>query len=505
MSLRVENLTVRIGRTVVVDGISFELAPGECLALVGESGSGKTMTANALLGLSPGTVTADVLEVGGRDVRRYRERQWRTLRGAVASLVSQDALVALDPLRRVGSEVAEVVEVHERLSRGAVGARVIRALEQAAVPEPEERARQYPHELSGGLRQRTLIASALAGNPTLLIADEPTTALDATVQAQILALLADLKRQGLAVLLVSHDLAVVAEIADRVAVMKDGAIVESGITSEVLANPRHDYTRALLDAVPIPKSRVFAGGEIVLSATGLTKRFGARTAVHDVTFDVRAGQTVGIVGESGSGKSTIASMLLGLQAPDAGEVTLDGSPWSALRESDRRPRRGRLQIVDQDPFGAFDPRWSVERIVSEAVALTETTSRARVLELLAQVGLGEDHARRRPRDLSGGQRQRVAIARALARRPAILVCDEPVSALDLRVQASVLALLEGLQRDLGLAMVFISHDLGVIAQVSDEILVMRDGAIVERGAAVDVLERPQHPFTRELVAARTIA
>ena len=505
MSLRVQNLTVRVGRAVVVDGISLELAVGECLALVGESGSGKTMTANALLGLSPGSVTADVLEVGGHDVRRYGERQWRAIRGASVGLVSQDALVALDPLRRVGSEVAEVVEVHERLSRGEVGARVIRALEQAAVPEPEERARQYPHELSGGLRQRSLIASALAGEPTLLIADEPTTALDATVQAQILALLADLKRQGLAVLLVSHDLAVVAEIADRVAVMRDGRIVETGPTVEVLANPRHDYTRALLDAVPTPRSRVFEGGEVVLAASGLTKRFGSRTAVDDVSFEVRAGQTIGIVGESGSGKSTVASMLLGLQAPDAGEVTLDDSPWSTLPERERRRRRGRLQLVDQNPFGAFDPRWSVQRIITEAVALTETPSRSRVLELLEQVGLGEAHAGRRPTQLSGGQRQRVAIARALARRPAILVCDEPVSALDLRVQASVLALLEGLQRDLGLAMVFISHDLGVIAQVSDEILVMRDGAIVERGRAADVLERPQHPFTRELVAARTIA
>ena len=504
MSLRVENLTVRIGRTVVVDGISLELAAGECLALVGESGSGKTMTANALLGLSPATVTADVLEVGGRDVRGYRERQWRELRGKVAGLVSQDALVALDPLRRVGSEVAEVVEVHERLSRGEVGQRVIHALEQAAVPDPAARARQYPHELSGGLRQRSLIASALAARPTLLIADEPTTALDATVQAQILALLADLKRQGLAVLLVSHDLAVVREIADRVAVMKDGVIVETGRTADVLAHPAHEYTRALLDAVPTPKTRPFAGGDVVLSATGLSKRFGTRTAVDDVSFDVRAGQTIGIVGESGSGKSTVASILLGMRAPDAGDVTLDGKPWSTLREGQRRPLRGLIQLVDQDPFGAFDPRWSVDRILREAIALTEAPTRSRVLELLDQVGLGESHARRRPRELSGGQRQRVAIARALARRPGILVCDEPVSALDLRVQASVLALLESLQRDLGLAMVFISHDLGVIAQVSDEILVMRDGAIVERGPAADVLERPQHPFTRQLVAARTI-
>ena len=503
MTIRVRNLTVRIGRTVVVDGVSFDVAPGECLAIVGESGSGKTMTANALLGLSPGQVTADELLLDGRDARRYRERDWRAVRGRTAALVSQDALVALDPLRRVEAEVAETVEVHARsLSRAEVGQRVIQALEEAAVSEPETRARQYPHELSGGLRQRALIASALAAGPSILIADEPTTALDVTVQAQILALLADLKRRGLAVLLISHDLTVVGRIADRVAVMKDGAFVEIGTTAEVLANPQHEYTRALLAAVPVAKTVAPTAGEVVLSATGLSKSYGARAAVADVSFELRHGQTLGIVGESGSGKSTVARLLLGLERPDAGDVLLGETPWSSLRESERRPQRGRIQMIDQDPFGAFDPRWTVARIIGEAVALGERSTPARVLELLAQVGLGEQHSSRRPSQLSGGQRQRVAIARALARRPEILICDEPVSALDLSIQAQALRLLADLQRDLGLAIVFISHDLGVIAALSDEILVMKDGAVVEHGSAGAVLHDPQHAFTRELLAAR---
>jgi len=498
--LVVRNLSVTIAGATVVDGVSFDLKPGECLAIVGESGSGKTMTANALLGLSPGRVRADDLVVAGHNALRYRERQWRELRGNEIALVSQDALVSLDPLRRVGREVAEAVEVHEGgLSRGEVGQRVIHALESVAMPDAAARARQYPHELSGGLRQRALIASALAARPQLLVADEPTTALDVTVQAQILDLLAELKERGLGVLLISHDLAVVSRLADRVAVMKDGRFVETGPTSDVLANPQHEYTRALLAAVPVPKSAAPTDGEVVLAATGLSKTYGARTAVDSVSLEVRRGQTLGIVGESGSGKSTLARLVLGLERPDAGSVTLGGEEWSTPSERDRRSRRGRIQLIDQDPFGAFDPRWSVERIIGEAVALGEKPSRTRTLELLGQVGLGEQHFRRKPRELSGGQRQRVAIARALARRPEILVCDEPVSALDLSIQAQVLSLLTSLQNDLGLAMVFISHDLAVIGAVSDEILVMRDGVVVERGPAGQVLGKPRHPFTQALI------
>ncbi|WP_240034733.1 dipeptide ABC transporter ATP-binding protein [Glaciihabitans arcticus] len=498
--LRVENLVVTIGSTPVVDGISFELEPGECLALVGESGSGKTMTANALLGLSPGAVTADVLSIDGRDARGYGERDWRNLRGRSVALVSQDALVALDPLRRVGAEVAEALEVHEgSLTRAQVGARVIQSLQNVAMPDAAARATQYPHELSGGLRQRALIASALVAGPGLLVADEPTTALDATVQAQILDLLGELKAQGLGLLLISHDLTLVARLADRVAVMREGRIVETGAVAEVLGNPRHEYTRVLLAAAPTPRTTFVEGGDTVLEARGLTKRYGARTAVDDVSLSLRAGQTLGIVGESGSGKSTVARLLLALERSDAGEVLLDGEPWSVQAEAQRRARRARIQLIDQDPFGAFDPRWSVERILGESVALSEKVSKQRVLELLHQVGLGEAHLNRRARELSGGQRQRVAIARALARRPGILVCDEPVSALDVSIQAQVLELLSSLQRELGLSMIFISHDLAVIAQMSDRIVVMKDGAVVEQGEASSVLREPRHPFTKLLL------
>ena len=498
--LSVENLVVTIGGVAVVDGVSFELAPGECLALVGESGSGKTMTANALLGLSPGAVTADALTIDGVDARAFGERDWRRVRGAAIALVSQDALVALDPLRRVGREVAEALEVHEgSLSRAEVGERVIRSLEIAAMPDASARARQYPHELSGGLRQRALIASALVTGPRLVVADEPTTALDATVQAQILELLGELKAQGLGLLLISHDLNLVARLADRVAVMRDGRIVETGAVSEVLEHPTHAYTRQLLAAAPTPRVSFVDGGQTVLEARGLRRSYGSTVAMDDVSLALGAGETLGIVGESGSGKSTLARLLLGLERPDAGEVLLDGRPWSALRESQRRERRDRIQLIDQDPFGAFDPRWSVERILAESIALSEKPTRQRTLELLGQVGLGEAHLKRRARELSGGQRQRVAIARALARRPAILVCDEPVSALDVSIQAQVLDLLEALQRELGLSMVFISHDLGVIARMSDRIVVMKDGAIVEQGSASRVLREPRHPFTRLLL------
>ncbi|MGV8884837.1 MAG: dipeptide ABC transporter ATP-binding protein [Microbacteriaceae bacterium] len=524
MLLAVDNLSITVGGHLVVDGISLSLGAGECLALVGESGSGKTMIAHALLGLSPGTVTADSLMIGSRDARQLSSAEWRSLRGTEIALISQDALVALDPLRRVGREVAEVVEVHESLRRAEVGARVIRALEDAAMPDAAARAEQYPHELSGGLRQRALIASAVAGRPRVLIADEPTTALDATVQAQILLLLGQLKRDGLGLLLITHDLAAVAGIADRVAVMQRGRIVESGPTATILRKPTHEYTRKLLSAVPRPRNSFVAGapgmsagdggadapptgqqnGAIVLEAVRLRKSYGARVAVDDVSFSVRAGETLGIVGESGSGKSTIARLLLGLEAPDAGEVILDAEPWSSLRESQRRGRRHRIQLIDQDPFGSFDPRWSVQRLLREAIELGEKPTTGRVSELLAQVGLSDEHLARRRHELSGGQRQRVAIARALARRPGILVCDEPVSALDLQIQAQVLTLLESLQRDLGLSMVFISHDLAVIRQMSDEIVVMREGVVLERGAAACVLGEPQHPFTRQLVESSNI-
>ncbi|MFE3287655.1 ATP-binding cassette domain-containing protein, partial [Streptomyces sp. NPDC059233] len=379
--------------------------------------------------------------------------------------------------------------------------------------EPAERAASYVHQLSGGLRQRALIASALAAEPGVLIADEPTTALDASVQARILALLGELKAGGTGLLLISHDLAVVEALADRVAVMKDGRIVESGPVAEVLEQPRHPYTRALLAAVPGSRRRAVparvAKGEPLLAARGLVKEFkgprgSRRTAVRDVSFTLRPGESLGLVGESGSGKSTLARMVLGLTAPDAGEIHLAGRAWSAARERDRRARRGTVQLVPQDPLSAFDPRWSVERIVGEALAaagVPRGERRGRALGLLERVGLAEEHLERRPLALSGGQRQRVAIARALAPGPRLLVCDEPVSALDVSVQAQVLDLLRELQASLGLATLFISHDLAVVREVCARVMVMKDGRIVESGQVEEVFAAPSHPYTRTLLAA----
>ncbi len=509
--LRVRNLRIEIAGRLIVQGVDLSLAPGECLAIVGGSGSGKTMTASALLGLAPSgaLVSADELVIGTADVRGFTERGWRSIRGRSVGLVSQDALVCLDPLRRVGREVAEAIEIHAPTRpRREMDARVLGLLRSVAVPNPELRSRQYPHELSGGLRQRALIASALAAAPAMLIADEPTTALDVTVQAQILTLLGELKAAGLALLLISHDLAVVAHLADRIAVMKDGAIVEQGPAAKVLGDPQHPYTRALLAAVPTVRSpRERGSSRIVLEARDLGRSYrlpdrGLTRAVDAVSFSLRSGRTLGVVGESGSGKSTLARMLMGTEVPDSGEVLLDDRPWSALSESARRPLRARIQSIDQDPFGAFDPRFTVARILGEAIALSDTSRaerKARSVELLGQVGLAEDLLPRRARQLSGGQRQRLAIARALARRPEILICDEPVSALDLSIQAQVLELLAELQQRLGLAMVFISHDLAVIGQVSDDVLVMRDGVVVETGPAAAVLGSPRHPFTKQLL------
>jgi peptide/nickel transport system ATP-binding protein len=513
--LTVRNLSLSFpgARAPVVDGVSFDVAAGECLAIVGESGAGKTLTARSLLGLTPGTarVSADELTVAGVDARGLSETAWRRLRGAAVGMVSQDALVSLDPLRRIGSEVAEPLLVHEpRLSPAMRGARVLELLAKVAMPQPRIRGRQYPHQLSGGLRQRALIASALAGKPMLLVADEPTTALDVTVQAKVLRLLGDLKDSGIGLLLISHDLAVVRSLADRIAVMHDGRFVETADARVLFEDPQHPYTRRLLAAAtPSHRGpRVGSDGVVVLSARNLVKtyrRAGIRfRAVDGVDLDVHAGETVGIVGESGSGKTTVARMLLGIEKPDSGDVVLDGEPWSGVSEGRRRSRRARIQLVHQDALSAFDPRFTVRRILFEAIDLRGTARRdrhSRAVDLMEQVSLPGTLLERRPHELSGGQRQRVAIARALARRPGILVCDEPVSALDASVGAQVLELLGSLQAAMGLSLVFISHDLAVVRRLCDRVLVMKDGTVVDEGATEELFSHPRHPFTRELLAA----
>ncbi|MEU4516571.1 ABC transporter ATP-binding protein [Nonomuraea wenchangensis] len=512
----VRDLRVGFGPAEVVRGVSLSVEPGECVAIVGESGSGKSVTARALLGLAgPGSaVRAASFRVAGRDALAFTPADWRRLRGGFAGLVLQDALVSLDPLRTAAAEIAEVLAVHDVVPRARRAGRVLELLDAVGVPEPELRAGQRPHQLSGGLRQRVLIASAIAADPALIIADEPTTALDVTVQAQILRLLAERKAAGTALLLISHDLAVVAAVADRILVMKDGLVVEEGQARQVLAAPAHDYTRTLLAAVPSAASRgtrLTTGAPRtrpapnlsgqVLAATALSHSYDRRPAVSEVSFTLHEGETLGVVGESGSGKSTLARLALALLEPAHGRVALHQRQWSHLPERARRPLRHRVQLISQNPLDSFDPRHTVGRLVAEPLRLPAKERRARVLDLLERVGLPPGTAGRHPRELSGGQRQRVAIARALGPRPDVLVCDEPVSALDVSVQAQVLDLLADLQAEYGTAMVFISHDLGVVHHVADRVLVMKDGRVVEEGDVEDLFTRPCHPYTRALVAA----
>lgn len=520
------------GRRSVVRDLSLQVRAGRTVALVGESGSGKSVTARALVGLAGpgGQVRARRLDVLGRDGLTLGPRQWREVRGKEVGFVLQDALSSLDPLRTVGQEITEALTAHGVGSRAERRARVLEVLTEVGVPEPAVRAAQRSGELSGGLRQRALIAQALALDPRVLVADEPTTALDATVQAQVLDVLRGLVARGHGLVLISHDLAVVSSVADDVLVLRDGEVVEQGTVEQVLTAPRHPYTRTLLDAVPVahargtrlsaapragvpvhePRVSVLDPGAPVLRATGLRKVYRGpdgvdRVVVDGVSFTLHAGTTLGVVGESGSGKSTTARIALGLTAPDAGEVLLGGRAWSALPERGRRPLRGEIQVVHQDPLGSFDPRHTVRRVLEDALAaggLPRGRGReARLAELADQVGLPRTVLDRRPLTLSGGQRQRVAVARALAPDPAVLVLDEPVSALDVSIQAQVLDLLADLQADRGLAYLFISHDLGVVHHVSDEVLVMSEGRVVEHGPAERVLLTPEHPYTRTLVAS----
>ncbi|HEV7812703.1 MAG TPA: ABC transporter ATP-binding protein [Leifsonia sp.] len=498
-AVRVDNLSVRFGgadAATVTKRVSLTIAPGECLALVGESGSGKSVTARALVGLAgPGArISADRLEVAGRDVLSLGRRQLERLRGGVVGTISQDALVALDPLRLVGREVDDALRLHTRLSVVQRRERVLELLTESGIPDAAVRASQRSGELSGGLRQRALIAAAIAAGPAVLLADEPTTALDAELRGGILELISRQAAAGVAVLLISHDIDAVRQIADRVAVMKDGTIVEEGTTAEVLSSPSHPYTRLLLAASPSGKPRhtlllaqgspaagpePAADGVDALTAESLTVAFplpggGSRTVLNEVSFTLSSGETLGLVGPSGSGKTTVARVALGLQKPDAGELLLLGEPWSNLPERERRPRRGSIGAVYQDPLGSFDPRFTVSRLLTDAIdgraGIGDRACAARVAELLDNVGLTLATAERRPRTLSGGQRQRVAIARALAARPRVLVLDEPVSSLDVSIQAQILDLLDNLQRELGLSYLFISHDIDVIDHMSDRVL-----------------------------------
>ncbi|MEU1818682.1 ABC transporter ATP-binding protein [Streptomyces roseifaciens] len=509
------------GLVRAVDDLSFTLPQGGSLGIVGESGSGKSTAAYALLGLhrDTGAEVTGAVTVAGHDVQAAGDAALRRLRGGVAAMVFQDPLSSLDPYQAIGDQIAEVYRVHRRdASRRAARARATEVLDRVGIPDAARRARSRPHEFSGGMRQRALIAMALACEPRLLVADEPTTALDVTVQAQILDLLRDLRAEtGMGLVLVTHDLGVAAGSVDELLVMKDGRAVERGPVRTLLHAPGETYTRDLLAAVPRvnvrrPGAGVRAAGADeapLLEATGLTRRFGrgkdAVTAVDDVSLTVRPGETVGVVGESGSGKTTLGRMLVRLLAPTGGELRYQGRDIGGLKERELRAFRSELQMVFQDPVSSLNPRRSIGESIADplraAGKLDDAAIVARVRELLERVGLDPGAYHRYPHEFSGGQRQRVGIARALAPEPKLIVCDEPVSALDVTTQAQVVRLLGELQRDLGLALVFIAHDLAVVRQVSDRLVVMRGGRIVEEGAADTVYEQPRHAYTQGLLAA----
>ena len=517
-ALDVHGLSVSIGGATVVEDVALRVGAGECVALVGASGSGKTVTARAVLGLSaPGAVArVDRLDVAGADLRGATERRWRTARGSRVGYVGQEALGALDPLRPVGREVADTLRLHTDLSAAARLEAVREALAAVGLDPAIATGGRLAGTLSGGMRQRALIAAATVGSPALLVADEPTTALDAGVAVSVMDELRAAQARGTGLLVITHDLGLVAGWADRVAVMHAGRIVETGPVAAVFAAPQHEATRALVRAAGHGAATATpAGGRhatnaddaaTVLGAEGLRRSYDGVPAVDDVSFTLRRGRVLGVIGASGSGKTTVARMLLGLEVPDAGTVTLDGAPWVPLHERDRRSRRHRIAAVVQDPGATFDERWSVERVLADAFSEGDArTARGalgpRVDAALEQVGLDPALRDRSPLTLSGGQRQRLAIARALATEPEVIVLDEPVTALDATVQDAVLTLLERLRDETGVAMVFVSHDLRAVRRMADDVLVVHDGRVVEQGSAATVFGRPAHAVTARLLDA----
>lgn len=496
-----------------MDGVSFSIPRGSILALVGCSGSGKTVTALSLLRLvrAPGRIVGGRVLYGGRDLLQLPERELRSVRGGRIATVFQDPLTALHPAMRIEDQIAETIRAHSPLSAKAAAARAVELLELTGTPSPKERARAFPHQLSSGLRQRATIAMALAGGPELLIADEPTTAVDATLQGELLGLFARLRRErGLAMLLITHDLAIAASLADEILVMHKGRIVEQGKPGALLGSPAHPASGKLvasvvaLDAPPGP-SRATSP---LLELRRVSKRFGgARTlAVEEASLHVGAGETLALVGESGSGKTTLGRIAVRLLPPTSGSVTFAGTDLASLDALGLRRIRRELQIVFSDPAAALDPRQRVSSIVAEPLevhrmAPSESEKTSRVLELLGQVGLEALHAERYPHQLSGGQRQRVALARALATKPRLIVADEPLTSLDVTTQVEMVELLARLQQTTGMALLLIAHDLRVVRRLATRIAVMRAGRIVELGRAEELYRNPQHPYTRSLLSA----
>ncbi|WP_029696187.1 ABC transporter ATP-binding protein [Comamonas badia] len=525
--LQVQDLRVRFGDKEVVHGVDFEIRAGEKFALVGESGSGKTVSALSLLRLAGEAHITGRALLEGRDLLQLSERALRGVRGSSVAMIFQEPMTALNPLMTVGAQVAEILMLKQALTRTQSAQTAIELLASTGIPEPARRAASFPHQMSGGQRQRAMIAMALASRPKLLLADEPTTALDVSLRGQILDLLSDLQRQtGMAVLLITHDLLMVRRFADRVAVMEQGHLVEGGGTARIFEAPEHAYTRRLIASTP--RRDVVEGapeGGIAVRAQGLRVgypvplpgvrgwfRKGEFVAVKGADFRIPAGRTLGVVGESGSGKSTLAQALLGL-LPSTGQLMVAGDQWhqpAQHNSAHNQALRRRVQVVFQDPFSSLSPRLTVEEIVGEglrvhAPELPEVERRARVLAMLADVGLAEAQfpglLARYPHEFSGGQRQRIAVARALIVEPELLVLDEPTSALDVTIQQQVLQLLQRLQKERGLAYLLITHDVAVVRAMAHEVIVMKEGEVLESGDCSQVLDRPRNPYTRRLVEA----
>ncbi|MFE7066371.1 MULTISPECIES: ABC transporter ATP-binding protein [Microbacterium] len=539
--LSVEGLAVDFatmdGVVHAVEGVDLEIRPGETVAIVGESGSGKSTTAMAIIGLlaGGGKVAAGSIKLDGRDISRASENELRSIRGRDIGLVPQDPMSNLNPVAKIGTQVAETLLAHGLATRQNVQSKVVEALTAAGLPDPERRAKQYPHEFSGGMRQRALIAIGLACKPRLLIADEPTSALDVTVQQTILDQIGEMTRElGTAVLLITHDLGLAAERAERVIVMHRGKVVEQGPARRILEDPQHPYTQSLVKAAPSvavarlrpeafvrdastgsathegPGSLSSSKGNIV-EIENLTKVYPVRgkhedfVAVDDVSLAIPRGETVAIVGESGSGKTTTARMLLKVIEPTSGLIRYEGKDISTLSRAETKDFRQRVQPIFQDPYSSLNPMFTIERLIAEPLEFYKRGSgadrRKRVRQLLDDVALPQSMLRRYPSELSGGQRQRVAIARALALSPDLIVCDEPVSALDVLVQDQILRLLGDLQREYGLSYLFISHDLAVVRLISDYVCVMKDGKLVEAASSEEIFTNPRDPYTRRLLAS----
>lgn len=522
-TLTVDGLSVDFGQQRVVDEVSFAIHAGETFALVGESGSGKSMTALSVLRLLPNqaTFSAKTINLQNRSLLNCAEFSLCKIRGRRIGIIFQDPMASLNPVMTIGQQIGEVIQLHFSLPKAKIRQQTIDLLQQVEIPEPQHRINAYPHQLSGGQRQRVMIAIALAGKPDLLIADEPTTALDVTLQKQILLLLKNIQRQtGMALWLISHDLTLIASIADRVAVMQQGKLVETGSPESIFNSPKHPYTQQLIAALPSMANclKHSMGIQPALLEVrdfycyypirkGIFKRIVDYVrAVDGVSFSLQQGKTLALVGESGCGKTTLGKALLNLIPGGRGQVLLDGNNLMTMNEKALRPQRSKLQIIFQDPFSSMNPRLLVGDIIAEGLTALHPEIDAeqriqRVKQLLRQVGLSEQHALRYPHEFSGGQRQRICIARALAVNPKLIICDEPTSALDVSVQSQIIQLLKDLQQQQGMSYLFITHDLAVVAEMADEVAVMYQGKIIEQGAVTEVLTQPKHVYTQKLLAA----